>query len=119
MAASANLHPGRTSMFEPVHGSAPKYAGSGSANPMAAVLTMGLLLEDLGHGEAASAIEAAVVQALGEGVTTQDLGGSARTAEVGDFLARALARGAPQRSPEPRRRLAHGDRPGRRAAVPV
>ena len=96
MAASANLHPGRTSMFEPVHGSAPKYAGTGSANPMAAVLTMGLLLEDLGHGEAARGVEAAVVRALREGVTTQDLGGSARTAEVGDFLARAVASGAPQ-----------------------
>ena len=48
------------------------------------------------HAEAASAIEAAVVQALGEGVTTQDLGGSARTGEVGDFLARAVASGTPQ-----------------------
>ena len=96
MAASANLHPGRTSMFEPVHGSAPKHAGTGRANPMAAVLTMALMLEDLGHGEAASGIEAAVVQALSEGVTTQDLGGPARTEEVGDFLARAVSSGAPQ-----------------------
>ena len=91
MAASANLHPGRTSMFEPVHGSAPKYAGSGSANPMAAVLTMALMLDDLGHDQAARCLEAAVVRALREGVTTQDLGGSARTGEVGDFLARAVA----------------------------
>jgi 3-isopropylmalate dehydrogenase len=96
MAASANLHPGRTSMFEPVHGSAPKYAGAGSANPMAAVLTVALLLDDLGHREAARGVEAAVVRALREGVTTRDVGGSARTAEVGDFLARALARSAPQ-----------------------
>ncbi|MFQ5348919.1 MAG: isocitrate/isopropylmalate dehydrogenase family protein [Thermoanaerobaculia bacterium] len=96
MAASANLHPGRTSMFEPVHGSAPKYAGAGTANPMAAVLTVGLMLDDLGHREAALGIEAAVVQALGEGVTTRDLGGSARTGEVGDFLARAVASGAAQ-----------------------
>ncbi len=91
MAASANLHPGRTSMFEPVHGSAPKYAGAGTANPMAAVLTVGLMLDDLGHREAAKGVEAAVVRALGEGVMTRDLGGSARTAEVGDFLARAVA----------------------------
>ena len=96
MAASANLHPGRTSMFEPVHGSAPKHAGSGRANPMAAVLTMGMLLDDLGHAEPARAIEAAVVAALGEGVTTPDLGGSGRSEEVGDFLARALARAATQ-----------------------
>jgi 3-isopropylmalate dehydrogenase len=94
MAASANLHPGRTSMFEPVHGSAPKYAGTGGANPMAAVLTVGLLLDDLGHGEAAQGIEGAVRSALVEGVTTQDLGGSAHTGEVGDFLAKAVARGA-------------------------
>jgi 3-isopropylmalate dehydrogenase len=96
MAASANLHPGRTSMFEPVHGSAPKHAGSGRANPMAAVRTMALLLGDLGHAAAAAAIEAAVVQALAEGVTTPDLGGSGRTEEIGDFLARAVARGAAQ-----------------------
>ncbi len=96
MAASANLHPGRTSMFEPVHGSAPKYAGSGRANPMAAVLSLALLLDNLGHGEAARAVAAAVVQAVQAGVTTPDLGGSGRTGEVGDFLARAVARGAAQ-----------------------
>ena len=89
MAASANLHPGRTSMFEPVHGSAPKYAGQGTANPMAAVLTLALLLDDLGHPEAAAAVEAAVGQALEEGVTTVDLGGRSTTSAVGDFLARA------------------------------
>jgi len=89
MAASANLHPGRTSMFEPVHGSAPKYAGQGRANPMAAVLTLALLLENLGYQAAASAVEEAVGQALREGVTTVDLGGSSTTSEVGDFLAQA------------------------------
>jgi len=89
MAASANLHPGRTSMFEPVHGSAPKYAGQGTANPMAAVLTLALLLDDLGHPEAAVAVEAAVGQALEEAVTTADLGGRSTTSAVGDFLARA------------------------------
>jgi len=89
MAASANLHPGRTSMFEPVHGSAPKYAGLGTANPMAAVLTLALLLDDLGHPAAAAAVEAAVGLALEEGVTTADLGGPSTTSSVGDFLARA------------------------------
>jgi 3-isopropylmalate dehydrogenase len=87
MAASANLHPGRTSMFEPVHGSAPKYAGQGTANPMAAVLTLALLLEDLALREAAEAVEDAVCRALQEGVTTADLGGGNTTSEVGDFLA--------------------------------
>ncbi len=58
VAASANLHPGRVSMFEPVHGSAPKYAGTGRANPFGAILSAALMLEDLGHVEAAHEIEA-------------------------------------------------------------
>ena len=47
-------------MFEPVHGSAPKYAGTGKANPFGAILTAGLLLDHLGHGAEAAAVEAAV-----------------------------------------------------------
>ncbi|MGH9464823.1 MAG: 3-isopropylmalate dehydrogenase [Thermoanaerobaculia bacterium] len=90
VAASANLHPGRTSMFEPVHGSAPKYAGQGRANPMGAVLSAGLMLEALGHGEAAKAVEDAVIAALREGVRTPDVGGQETTARVGDWLARAV-----------------------------
>ncbi len=96
MAASANLHPGRTSMFEPVHGSAPKYAGSGRANPMAALRSMALLLVSLGHDEPAAAIEEGVVRAVREGVTTPDLGGGCRTEEVGEFVADHVASGAPQ-----------------------
>ncbi|MDH3255161.1 MAG: 3-isopropylmalate dehydrogenase [Acidobacteriota bacterium] len=95
IAASANLHPGRVSMFEPVHGSAPKYAGTGRANPMAAVLSTGLLLDDLGHAEAAAAVEAAVREAIAYDETTSDLGGSMTTSEVGDALARRLARKVP------------------------
>ena len=91
LAASANLHPGRTSMFEPVHGSAPKYAGTGRANPMAMILTAGMMLENLGHSEAAEAVEAAVVRALREGSTTADLGGSLTTTEVGDAIARSVS----------------------------
>ncbi len=91
LAASANLHPGRTSMFEPVHGSAPKYAGTGSANPVAAVLSAALMLEALGHAEAAQAVEAAVARSLADGRTTRDLGGSLTTAEVGDLLAASVA----------------------------
>jgi 3-isopropylmalate dehydrogenase len=91
MAGSANLHPGRTSMFEPVHGSAPKYAGKGSANPMAAMLTAALLLDDLGHETAAHQVERAVQQALTDGVTTKDLGGQCSTDEVGDFVAQTVS----------------------------
>jgi 3-isopropylmalate dehydrogenase len=90
VAASANLHPGRVSMFEPVHGSAPKYAGTGKANPMGAVLSAGLMLAELGHAEAAAEIERAVAGAIRAGQTTHDLGGPLSTSEVGDELARAV-----------------------------
>jgi len=94
IAASANLHPGRTSMFEPVHGSAPKYAGTGEANPVGAVLSTALMLDTLGHAEAAATIEAAVVQELRAGRATADVGGSLKTSQVGDHLARAVAAAA-------------------------
>ncbi len=92
IAASANLHPGRTSLFEPVHGSAPKYAGTGRANPTGAILSAALMLDDLGHAEAAAAVEEAVAEALRAGHTTPDLGGSCTTSEFGDRVARAVAR---------------------------
>jgi len=90
IAASANTHPGRTSMFEPVHGSAPKYAGQNTANPIAAILSMALLLDDLGHADAARSIDAAVETALNTEQTTADLGGALTTTEVGDRLAAAV-----------------------------
>jgi 3-isopropylmalate dehydrogenase len=79
LAASANLHPGRPGLFEPVHGSAPPLAGKGVANPLAAILTGALMLEHLGHEDAARAIERAVRSALAGGVRTQDLGGTTST----------------------------------------
>ncbi|MDX1997830.1 MAG: 3-isopropylmalate dehydrogenase [Thermoanaerobaculia bacterium] len=91
LAASANLHPGQTSMFEPVHGSAPKYAGTGKANPLAAILTTALMLDFLGHKEAGAAIESAVASALKANETTHDLGGSLSTGEVGDRIARVIS----------------------------
>ena len=60
MAASGNIHPGRTSLFEPVHGSAPPLAGKNVANPMGAILSAALMLETLGWNDEASAIEGAV-----------------------------------------------------------
>jgi 3-isopropylmalate dehydrogenase len=94
VAGSANLHPGRTSMFEPVHGSAPKYAGTGKANPVGAVLSTSLMLGNLGHAAAAAEIEAAVAASIRAGQTTHDLGGTLTTSEVGDLLARAVRDGA-------------------------
>ncbi len=90
LAASANLHPGRTSMFEPVHGSAPKYAGTGRANPMGALLTAALMLDELGHAEAAEGVEEAVRELVRHDRTTPDLGGGLTTAEVGDAVAAQL-----------------------------
>src|SRR4029077_15924918 len=70
LAASANLHPGRAGLFEPVHGSAPAQAGKNTANPMAAILTGALMLAELGLADAAKALESAVQAALREGVRT-------------------------------------------------
>jgi len=86
LAASANLNPGHVSMFEPVHGSAPKYAGKNIANPMAAILTVGMMLDDLGFPEEAAKIESAVAGAIHQDKTTRDLGGPLGTREVGDWI---------------------------------
>jgi 3-isopropylmalate dehydrogenase len=90
LAASANLHPGRAGLFEPVHGSAPTIAGKGIANPMAAILTGALLFEQLGHAAAARRIERAVRQALADGARTPDLGGTATTRAAALAVARHL-----------------------------
>ncbi|MCC6746626.1 MAG: isocitrate/isopropylmalate dehydrogenase family protein [Deltaproteobacteria bacterium] len=90
LAASANIHPGQVSLFEPVHGSAPDLAGKGQANPMGAILAAGMLLEYLGHAAEARRIEAAVRRALLAGETTADLGGHLSTREVGDRVAARL-----------------------------
>ena len=90
LAASANLHPGsRQALFEPVHGSAPPLAGKGIANPMAAMLTGGLMFEHFGHSAAAADLKRAVRAALAAGVRSPDLGGSAGTRAVADAV-RAL-----------------------------
>ena len=86
MAASGNLHPGRISMFEPVHGSAPKYAGTGKANPFGAILTASLLLEHLGHAAEAAAVERAVARCVREGRATADVGGTLATSAAGDAV---------------------------------
>ena len=90
MAASGNLHPGKTSMFEPVHGSAPKFAGKNIANPIGAIASMALLLETAGLKAEAAAIEAAVLKAVRENQVTSDVGGTLGTREAGDFIAGAI-----------------------------
>jgi 3-isopropylmalate dehydrogenase len=91
MAASGNIHPGKTSMFEPVHGSAPPLAGQDVANPMGAMLTAAMMLARLGFSDAAAKIEAAVLEATRQKKTTQDVGGSLGTKEVGEWIANKVA----------------------------
>jgi 3-isopropylmalate dehydrogenase len=90
MAASANVHPGRTSMFEPVHGSAPPLAGQNVANPMGAILSAGLMLAHLGLDREAEAIERAVRRVVTGGVGTPDIGGTQGTNEVGTAVVDAI-----------------------------
>jgi 3-isopropylmalate dehydrogenase len=90
LAASANLHPGRAGLFEPVHGSAPPLAGKGVANPMAAILTGALMFEQLGHPDAARALERAVRAALAAGARTPDVGGTTSTRAAAEAVTRHL-----------------------------
>ena len=91
MAASGNIHPGKVSLFEPVHGSAPKYAGKNVTNPIGAILTAAMMLEYVGHKQAANGIEQAVIKALAAGKMTRDLGGSLSTTETGDAITSLLS----------------------------
>jgi len=89
MAASANVHaadPSRVAMFEPVHGSAPPLAGKDLANPLASVLTVGMLLTHLGYPEEEAKLERIVTKAIVENKCTRDVGGELGTRAVGDFV---------------------------------
>ncbi len=91
MAASGNIHPGKVSLFEPVHGSAPKYAGKNIANPLGAILTAAMMLDYVGYKEVAKGIEKSVIKALNLGEMTQDLGGKLSTTEMGDRVCKYLS----------------------------
>ena len=100
LAASTNINPTREypSMFEPVHGSAPDIAGKGIANPLAAIWSGALMMEFLGHKDAAEAIVAAIEATTADGtVLTPDLGGTATTKEAGDAVMRWLSLGGRDR----------------------
>jgi 3-isopropylmalate dehydrogenase len=90
MAASGNIHPGKTSLFEPVHGSAPPLAGKNVANPIGAILSTALMLETLGARDESKAIEAVVEDAVRDGQTTADIGGSLGTRECGDWISQRI-----------------------------
>jgi len=91
MAASGNIHPGRTSMFEPVHGSAPPIAGKDLANPMGAILTGAMMLAHLGFLAESQKIEAAVLNAVLAKRTTPDVGGTLGTRECARWIAERVA----------------------------
>src|ERR1700723_1526602 len=86
MAASGNIHPGKTSMFEPVHGSAPPLAGKNVANPLGAILTAAMMLAHLGMTGEAQKIEAGVLEAVRQKKTTSDIGGTLGTREAGEWV---------------------------------
>lgn len=90
MAASGNIHPGKVSLFEPVHGSAPHFAGKNVSNPIASILTAAMMLEYVGFKEAADKIERAVEESVRSGETTKDIGGTLSTSEAGEAIRRRL-----------------------------
>jgi len=93
IAAGGNINPEGISMFEPIHGSAPKYKGKFVANPIATILAGAMMLDCLGEAKVAQAIEDAVEEVLSEGkVRSHDLGGDSSTIEVGDEVVRKLER---------------------------
>lgn len=93
MAASANVNPGRVSMFEPVHGSAPPLAGKDKANPLATVLTVGMMMSHLGFREEEARLTALVREAIETGHCTEDVGGTMGTRAVGDWVVNQVLKG--------------------------
>ncbi len=96
IAASGNIHPGQVSLFEPVHGSAPDIAGKGKANPLAMALSGAMMLEHLGHADAAARLQRAVEEQIRSGSRTPDLvpmlgGPAATTEQVGEELLKCLS----------------------------
>ncbi len=93
LAPGGNINPKGTSMFEPIHGSAPKYKGMGVANPIATIWAGSLLLDHIGEHKAAAAVVTAIEQSIRDGIVTQDMGGSARTTKAGSYIADCVKKG--------------------------
>ena len=89
---SGNINPEKEypSMFEPIHGSAPDIAGKGIANPISAIWSGALMLDHLGQQEASEAILNAITAVLETGLAPADLGGQAKTDEIGDAIVKHL-----------------------------
>jgi 3-isopropylmalate dehydrogenase len=87
LAPGGNINPNGLSMYEPVHGSAPKYKGMNTINPVATILATKLMLDNLGHRDLGAKVELAVRKSFDRGIYTKDLGGKATTSEMGDAVA--------------------------------
>jgi 3-isopropylmalate dehydrogenase len=94
IAASGNIHPGKVSMFEPIHGSAPKYAGKNMANPIATIAAVGMMLDYVGEPKAAAAIEKTIKTLLISGKVKNLSAGTHKTSEIGDWAVEELLRSA-------------------------
>jgi 3-isopropylmalate dehydrogenase len=93
-AASGNIHPGRVSMFEPIHGSAPDIAGTGTANPIGAIAALAMMLEYLGEAEAAAQVNESIQNLLLSGrIPSLDAGSGLTTGQIGDLVAHDIASG--------------------------
>jgi len=90
LAPSGNINPESVSLFEPVHGSAPDIAGRGIANPIGQIWSGAMMLEHLGHQDAADAIVKGIETVLMEGPRTRDIGGTASTDQMGIAIAAAI-----------------------------
>jgi 3-isopropylmalate dehydrogenase len=93
LAPGGNINPYGTSMFEPIHGSAPKYKGLDVANPIATIWAGSLLLDHIGEHGAAASVVAAIEKCIRDGVVTKDMGGSAGTAKAGSYIAGCVRSG--------------------------
>jgi 3-isopropylmalate dehydrogenase len=92
IAASANLHPGKTSLFESIHGSAPQFAGQNRANPLATIMAVSMMLDDLGERSAATRVEDAVVRLLrSHKLPNLGMDSGFGTDQVGDLVMAELA----------------------------
>jgi 3-isopropylmalate dehydrogenase len=91
IAAGGNLHPGKVSVFEPIHGSAPKYTGQRKANPLATVLAVSMMLEHVGEGAAANGVEEAVIRLLNSGrIRSVGTDSGIPTDRIGDMVVEEL-----------------------------
>jgi 3-isopropylmalate dehydrogenase len=80
-------------MFEPIHGSAPKYKGMNVANPLATIWAGALLLDQIGESDGAAAVVTSIEHSIQSGIVTKDMGGNATTSAVGNWLAHDIRNG--------------------------